>query len=144
MSKCKFANFLMIVIAVALMLACLISCGKTEPKEISCEDIIKAYDNAGYTVKYHNHSITNTESDIICSIQIDDPSNPPKNYLYIDRYANIESAKMAVKDTSYNPVLWFVFAINGETRWLKSEQYGVIHYHTYSNKITKPLENLMK
>ena len=36
-----------------ILLTCifLTACGNAEPKEISCEDIIEAYENAGYTVK---------------------------------------------------------------------------------------------
>ena len=120
------------------------SCGRSEPKELSCEDIIKAYEAAGYTVQYHNHRDTETESGVICNIQIDDPNNPEENYLYIDRYSDSEKAEAAAKEGKHNIAVWFVFAISGEARWLKSEHFGEIHYHTFDRKITKPLEELMK
>ena len=120
------------------------ACGKSEAKELSCEEIIAAYEDAGYTVTYHNHRQTDTESDVRCNIQIEDPKNPRKNYLYVDRYSTEEKAEAAAEDTSYNPIVWFVFGIHGEWRWLKSEHYGTIHYHSYNNDIMKPLKELMK
>lgn len=121
-----------------------ISCSNNaEQREISCEDIINAYQDAGYIVKYHNHRGENTEYDAICNIQIEDSNNPEKNYLYIDRYANADEAENAAKENKYNIVTWFIFALHGEWRWLKSESYGEFHYHTFNNKIVKPLEDLM-
>ena len=134
-------------VAIALLLSLFLSftaCGRLEPKEISCEEIISVYQDAGYTVTYHMHRDVATEEGIICSIQIDDPENPERNYLYIDRYSDVEKAETAAKEQKYNIVLWFVFSLNGEARWLKSEHYGDIHYHTFNNKIKKPLEKLMK
>ena len=65
-------------------------------------------------------------------------------YLYIDRYSDESKSKAAAEDAKYNLVVWFVFAISGESRWHKSEYYGNIHYHTFNDEITKPLEGLMK
>lgn len=134
-------------VAIALLLSLLLSftaCGSSEPREISCEEIISAYEDAGYTVTYHMHRDVATEEGVICSIQIDDPEAPEKNYLYIDRYSDEESAEAAAKEQKHNIAVWVVFALGGEARWLKSEHYGDIHYHTFNNKIKKPLEKLMK
>lgn len=135
-----------IISILLLLLLCFsfTACSKSEPKEITCEEIIAAYEDAGYTVKYHNHRDSDTESEVICNIQINDPKNPERNYLYIDRYSDEGKSKAAAEDAKYNLVVWFVFAISGESRWLKSEYYGNIHYHTFNDEITKPLEGLMK
>lgn len=120
------------------------ACSKSEPKEITCEEIIKAYEDAGYIVEHHLHKEDMPDSDVICSIRINDSKTSEDNYLYIDRYRDEETASSYAKDMKYNVVIWFVSSIYGESRWLKSEQYGVIHYHTYYSKMTKPLEELMK
>ena len=134
------------VTAVLLLLAMsltMFSCGEGEKKELSCEEIIKAYENAGYTVQYHNHRDANTDSDVICNIQIVDPQNAERNYLYIDRYANEEKAKAVAEEYEYHLAIWMIAVLHGEGRWLKSRQYGNIHYHSYNKKILKPLESLM-
>jgi hypothetical protein len=46
------------IVSILLFLAVLasfVSCTPKEEKEISCEDIIAAYENAGYFVDYHSH-----------------------------------------------------------------------------------------
>ena len=47
------------------------------------------------------------------------------------------------EDNKYNIAVWLIYTLNGETRWLKSEYYKDIHYHTFSKKIIKPLKKLM-
>ena len=135
-----------IIAMFVILLTCifLTACGNAEPKEISCEDIIEAYENAGYTVKYHDHRYADSDSDIVCNMQIEDPNDPEKNYIYIDRYSDDEKAEMAAEDGKYNIAIWFVFAVSGESRWLTSEHYGNIHYHTFDKKMLKPLEGLIK
>ena len=120
------------------------ACTKPEFKELTCEEIIKAYEDAGYIIEYHLHKEDMTDSDVVCSICIKDSKNSEDNLLYIDRYKDEETTTSYAKDMKYNVVMWFVSSIYGESRWLKSEQYGVIHYHTYDGRMTKPLEELMK
>ena len=133
-----------IIILITLLLISVFACSKPEPKEITCEEIIKAYKDLGYIVEYHMHKEDMTDSDIICSIQIKDPKNLKDNYLYIDRYKNEETAASYTKEMKYNVSIWFMASLNGERRWLKSKQYGAIHYHTYDGKMMKPLEGLTK
>lgn len=133
-----------IIILITLLLISVFACSKPEPKEITCEEIIKAYKDLGYIVEYHMHKEDMTDSDIICSIQIKDPKNLKDNYLYIDRYKNEETAASYTKEMKYNVIIWFMASLNGERRWLKSKQYGSIHYHTYDGKMMKPLEGLTK
>ena len=134
---------------VALLCLCamvlpLVSCGKAEVREISCEEIVKVYEDAGYTVEHHNHRENDTEADVWCSMLIEDPKNPRRNYLYIDRYVTPEQAAAAAKRTAHNPVIWFVFGIHGEWRWLKSKHYGDMHYHTFDREMMKPLRAMMR
>lgn len=133
-----------IIVLFALLLLPLSACNKPEPKEITCEEIIKVYEYSGYIVEHHLHKEEMTDSDVICSICIKDSKNSKDNVLYIDRYKDEETASSYAKDMKYNVIVWFMSSIYGESRWLKSEQYGVIHYHTYDSKMTKPLESLME
>ena len=120
------------------------ACVKSEPKEISCEEIIAAYEDAGYTVLYHDH-----ENDIVyndlgqyCAFEIRDPNNED-NYMYVHRYFNEEDAKAASKERLFNPILWLFFGIFGEWRWLHVGCYGNIEYETFDRKMLKPLKELM-
>lgn len=136
------------IISILLLLSlCFLftACGKSEPKEISCEEIIAAYENAGYTVLYHDHENDTVYNDlgIYCSFEIRDPNNED-NYMYVHRFFNEEDAKAASKERQFNPILWLFFGIFGEWRWLHVGCYANIEYETFDRKMIKPLEELIK
>ena len=137
------------VISILLLLSLCFSftaCGNsTEPKEISCEEIIAAYKDAGYTVLYHGHENDTAYNDIgiYCSFEIRDPDNAD-NYMYIDRYFTEEDAKAASKEQQFNPILWLFFGIFGEWRWLHTGCYGDLTYSTFDRGMIKPLRDIMK
>lgn len=122
------------------------SCTRWESKtDVSCEDIIVAYKKAGYTLGHHLHEDpVYVEDGICCSLLFEDPENPDKNYIYIERHYTMDGAWRANKDSSHNLILWFVFALNGEARWLHSGRFGEIHYVTFEAKMIKPLREIMK
>ena len=123
----------------------LTACGKSEVKEISCEEIIAAYEDAGYTVLYHDHENDTVYNDLgqYCAFEIRDPDNED-NYMYVHRYFNEEDAKAANEEAEFHPVLWLFFGIFGEWRWLHTGCYGDLTYETFDWKIIKPLKELME
>ena len=137
------------IISILLLLSlCFLftACGNsTEPKEISCEDIIKAYEDAGYTVLYHGHENDEVYNDLgqYCAFEIRDPDNED-NYMYVHRYFNEEDAKAANEEAEFHPVLWLFFGIFGEWRWLHTGCYGDLTYETFDRKMIKPLKELME
>lgn len=136
------------VISILLLLSLCFSfvgCKGSEPKEISCEEIIAAYKDAGYTVLYHGHESDTAYNDIgiYCSFEIRDPDNAD-NYMYIDRYFTEEDAKAAIKEQQFNPILWLFFGIFGEWRWLHTGCYGDLTYSTFDRGMIKPLRDIMK
>ena len=136
------------IISIILLLSFALSftaCGNSEPKEITCEEIIAAYEAAGYSVLYHGHEDDEVYNDlgIYCSFEIRDPNNVD-NYVYIDRYFTEEHAKTANKEQQFNPILWMFFGIFGEWRWLHVGSYGDIEYETFDYKMLQPLKDLTK
>lgn len=135
------------IIAILLLLFLALSltaCGNSEPKEITCEEIIAAYDDAGYNV-FHNHDApVYYDLNQYCYIKISDPDDPENNYLYVTRYFTEEDAKAAAEELEFNPVLWGFFGIFGEWRWLHTGYYGDLTYETFDKKMIKPLKELMK
>ena len=136
------------IISIVLLLSLCFSftaCGNsTEPKEISCEEIIAAYEDAGYTVLYHGHENDTVYNDLgqYCAFEIRDPDNED-NYMYVHRYFNEEDAKAAADERQFNPILWLFFGIFGEWRWLHVGCYGDIEYETFDPKMLGPLKGLM-
>ena len=135
------------IISIILLLSFALSlaaCGKSEPKEITCEEIIAAYEEAGYSVLYHGHEDDEVynEDGIYCSFEIRDPDNDD-NYMYVNRYFTAEEAKAASDERQFNPILWIFFGIFGEWRWLHVGCYGNVEYETFDSKMIKPLKELI-
>ena len=118
---------------------------KTSKVEITCEELIAAYEEAGYWVLYHGHENDTVYNDLgqYCAFEIRDPDNED-NYMYVHRYFNEEDAKAASKEEKFNPILWLFFGIFGEWRWLHTGCYGDLTYSTFDVKMLKPLKELMK
>ena len=137
------------IISVILLLSfalSLMACdNSTEPKEISCEEIIAVYEGAGYTVLYHGHEADENyhELGMYCCFEIRDPDNED-NYMYVHRYFTEEDAKAAADERQFNPILWLFFGIFGEWRWLHVGCYGDIEYETFDEEMIKPLDDLFK
>ena len=122
-----------------------VACNNSEPREISCDEIIAAYKQAGYTVLYHGHENDLSYHDLgmYCCFEIRDPDNED-NYMYVSRYFSEEDAKAECDDRQFNPVLWLFFGVFGEWRWLHVRCYGDILYETFDYKMMRPLEKLFE
>lgn len=143
MKKCL--SLLIAIVFVILSTLNFVSCNKTEPREVTCEEILDAYESAGYTIRYHNHNDPiYYESNIYCDIAIDDPIYPERNYIYITRCNTEEDAENMVDEQRFNPILWFTFGIYGEWRWLKNGNFGDVYYSTFDSKMIEPLRSLVE
>lgn len=133
------------ILTVILSLTCFTACNNgtsSEPKDISCEDIIKAYEDAGYYVTHGEHK--DDESSRICFIKINLTEDSDSDYIYFQTYFTEEQAKEAAKVDEYDPAIWFFAAVVGENRWLKSGTYGKIEYSYYNSELIKPFNELIK
>ena len=135
------------IISMLLLLSLCLSftaCVKSEPKEISCEEIIAAYEGAGYDVLHNHDDPTYYDLKQYCNIKITDTVDPENNYLYVTRYYTEDDAKSAEKTLESHPVLWLFFGMMGEWRWLHTGCYGDFVYSTFNKKMINPLKELMK
>ena len=134
------------IISIVLLLSfalCITACGNsTEPKEISCEDIIKAYQDAGYFISYHSHS--EDPEEYYCYIIIYENEDSTSDLMEITFYNTIEGAKEAAENRRYNIAIWMFSAMYGEFRWLRTGCYGDMTYGTFDRKMIKPLRELIK
>jgi len=115
--------------------------GKPVPREISCEDIVKAYEEAGYDVVHGAHR-EEAEGTHRCYIKASVSGEPEGDYVYFTTWFTEEQAAEAAEKERYNPVIWFYAAISGEGRWLRSDSYGTIAYSYYNARLIEPFEEL--
>lgn len=136
------------VISILLLLSLCFSftaCIKSEPREISCEEIISAYEENGFVLCYHNHDDPlYYEFNESCHIEIEDPEDPDRNYIYITRYFTEEDARAMEKERRFNVIIWLFFGVFGEWRWMKNGAYGEVYYETFDSEILKPFKELTR
>lgn len=128
------------------MIFALFSCGNEKLSEITCEEIISAYEKAGYSNIFHlhydeNHRIDNDEK---CYIIIHETDDDDSDLVEIKTFYTEEAAKKVADFDKYNSARWIIAAMYGEWRWLKSGQYGRIAYSSYNSELLIPLKNLIK
>lgn len=133
------------IIALLLVLSFILSftaCGRSDPKEVTCDEIIEAYEDAGYFVSYHSH--TDDSAEYYCYIIIYENDDSASDLAEITLYNTEEDAKDAADDIKYNIALWMFSAMHGEARWLESGRYGKVVYSSYNKSLLKPIKDLTK
>ncbi len=132
---------LLFMLSFALSLA---ACGSnSEIKEISCDEIIKAYEDAGYYVTHGEHK-NEAESSQLCYIKANTSADSDSDYIYFITCFTEEQAEDAHKIDKYNLVIWLYAAVSGESRWLKSGTYGKIEYSYYNPELIEPFNKLIQ
>ena len=124
------------------LLFCLTACSEGELKEFSCEEIIKAYEDEGCHVEYHDHNEEN--NGYVCRIIVYETKDTNSDLVEINLCLTEEAAKEAAEADKYNIAIWLVASVMGEHRWLKSGTYGSIAYSSYSSKMIQPFLELTK
>lgn len=143
MSKLAKIKKIFLALLIFVMAFSLFSCRDGgEVKEITCQDILKAYEDAGYYVIHSQHC---GEEDYYCRcylvVQFNE-EDEPSDHVYFTMYWTEEEAKDAAKTDDYNIAKWIFALIFGESRWLKAGTYGTIAYSYYNAEMIKPFEKL--
>ena len=140
----RFLSFALVVVIAFLCLAIFSSCAAPEPREITCAEIISAYENAGCYVVHGEHK-SEADAPQRCYIKASlSEAQIDSDYIYFITCFTEEQAEQARKVNKYNALIWFYAAVNGEARWLKTGTYGKIEYSYYNSKLIKPFDDLVK
>ena len=81
----------------------LTACGSQNPKEISCEDIIKAYEDAGYYVTHGEHKMQ-ADSSQLCYIKANLTEDSDSDYIYFITCFTEQQAEEVQETDKYNLV----------------------------------------
>ena len=136
----KLIAFLLLLVFVLPLTAC----DSADGVEFTCDEIIAAYEDAGYSVS-HTHS-SYIEGGI-CSLTIfksGEEYYENHDFIQIEIFENEDYAKAYNDERQFNWAVWMIFAVYGEPRWLHTERYGNVHVEYYPNEFIKPLKQLIK
>ena len=115
-------------------------CGCSEnQREITCEEVIAAYENAGYEVWHSdNHSST---LNYVCCIQADDPETG--EYISFHFFKTEEEAEAYADERQYHILIWMFSVIYGDPSWLTTKTYRNIEIEYDHSYLYKPFKGLL-
>lgn len=134
-------KFILLIIAIFLVIT-LSSCDNdniVSEKEITCEDIIKVYEKAGYEI-FHKET-TDQDYDWNCYIKCTAPDSDDYIFFYI--FDTNEEASNYADGRDWNILLYFFSELFGDSSWLKTKSYNNIAIEYDQKELYKPFESLL-
>lgn len=126
---------------VCLLVFCLAiafcSCANTE-KSVSCEDVIAAYEDAGYEV-WHGEE---AGADSAYYVKAIDPET--EEYIYFLFFETADEAKEYADARQYNVLLWMFSVIYGHPSWLTTKTYQNIEIEYDHSYLYEPFRKLIR
>ncbi len=120
-----------------LLIGLLLSgCNQVE-KDITCEDIVAAYEDAGYEV-VHNE---NAGFDYDCYIMVE---NENGDTIYFHRFPTAVEAQSLADARQYHVLIWFFTVIYGDPTWVHTTTYGCYEIEYTSEALYDPFEKLIR
>ena len=136
MKKC------LLLIFTLLLLFTLISCDNDNTiaeKEITCDDIIEVYKEAGYEI-FHKET-TDQDYDWNCYVKCTAPDSDDYIFFYI--FDTNEEAVNYADGRDCNILLYFFSELFGDPSWLKTKSYNNIAIEYDQKELYKPFESLL-
>ncbi len=125
---------------VVMLLAALLLCGcaQKQPREVSCEELIAAYEAAGYAVEHLEFPAL--DYGYRCEVQI----RSGEEQLRFEFYPSAEAAEAQAQQRQWNAVLWIYTLAMGQPTWLHTQTHGTIEIEYTDSALLKPFESLTK
>lgn len=133
---------LILILSLFFSVTFLASCDSqniTSDKEITCEDIIKVYEEAGYDI-FHKET-TDQDYDWECYVKCTAPDSDDYIFFYI--FDTNEEAVNYADEREWNILLYFFSELFGDSSWLKTKSYNNIAIEYDQNELYVPFESLI-
>ena len=111
----------------------------TSDKEITCEDIIKVYEEAGYDI-FHKET-TDQDYDWECYVKCTAPDSDDYIFFYI--FDTNEEAVNYANEREWNILLYFFSELFGDSSWLKTKSYNNIAIEYDQSELYVPFASLI-
>ena len=134
----KYISILMLFLSVISLASC-DSQNITSDKEITCEDIIKVYEEAGYDI-FHKET-TEQDYDWECYVKCIAPDSDDYIFFYI--FDTNEEAVNYADEREWNILLYFFSELFGDSSWLKTKSYNNIAIEYDQKELYVPFESLI-
>lgn len=132
-------RFLGLFILLTMALSMFAGCKGKEEREISCEEVIAAYEEAGYDVWHRDYP--EKEYGYLCEVTIEEEDGDSIRFHF---YETNEEAQAEAEERRWNGLLWMFSAIYGDPTWLKTECYRNIEIEYDDDDLYEPFKELIK
>ena len=137
-------RLLVYVLTLILLLTCFSSCASKQDKEITCEDVIRVYEEAGYEVFHKETADSDDAWNCYLVIQkAGDESERPKtvNFHFFD---TAEEAEDFAAERRYNVLIWLFSVIYGDPMWITVKTYRNVEIEYEKRAYYKPFLELVR
>ncbi len=127
---------------ISLLAGGLSSCGGNEKAAPSCEEVVAAYEEAGYKTFHVENEYKDDEYDDVCYVQVWLEDQYESAYFY---FFDSEEAAVAMDEQREFHILIYLFTIiYGDPTWVWTKTYGNIEYEYEDPKDIKPFKELIR
>ncbi len=124
----------------SLVVLCSLAGCQPAEKDISCQDVVAAYEAAGYTV-WHNET-TAEDCAWTCSVTVNGKDSD--DYIYFHFFESSEAAQAYADTQQWNVVLWLYTLALFQPTWLTTKTYGNIEYEYCDSGLIRPFNELLR
>ena len=135
----QFRSVVCMAMIFVLMFFCLSGC-RAEVKEISCDDIIEAYEKAGYEVFHHDSTDEEDQWNCYITARVKDG----EDYIFFHFFDSEGEAEAYANAQEWNLILWFYSLVSSQPTWINTKTYGNIEYEYGENALVEPFQELIK
>lgn len=136
----KTVRFASIILLTCVLFTTLASCKSGETKDITPEEVISAYEEAGYEVwsqEEDDYPIEGERYTVKATHENGD-------YIFFHFFDSVENAEAYAEEREYNILLWLFSAIYGDPSWLSTETHGNIEIEYDNKDLYEPFGELIK
>ena len=126
------------ILLAAMALSLFSGCQKEE-RPVSCEEVIAAYEAAGYDVSHRDYP--EKEYGYLCEVTIEEEDGDSIRFHF---HETSEEAEAEAEERRWNSVLWLFSVIYGDPTWLKTECYQNIEIEYDDDALYEPFKELVK
>lgn len=127
------------ILLLAMALSLCAACQEQQNREITCAEVISAYEEAGYQVFHWDYP--EKEYGYICSVRIEEEDGDSIEFHF---HETDGEAEVEAEERQWNMLLWLFSAIYGEATWLNTETYRNIEIEYDDKNLYEPFKELIE
>lgn len=132
-------KILCLLLLAAMVLSVFGGCAAKQNKEVTCRDVIAAYEEAGYEVWHRDYP--EKEYGYACCIEIESEDG---DHISFNFFETKEEAEAYAEERQWNWALWLYTAAMLQPTWLTTETYGNIEIEYDDDALYKPFKTLVR